>query len=55
MQILTSAFVILEVLALFNVLIFVHELGHFLAAKWRGLEDRAFCHLVRHADLEKEN
>lgn len=27
----------LEVLLLFNLLIFVHELGHFLAAKWRGL------------------
>ena len=28
---------ILIVVALFNVIIFVHELGHFLAAKWRGL------------------
>src|ERR1700759_3641424 len=27
----------LEVLALFNLLIVVHELGHFLAARWRGL------------------
>jgi len=27
----------LEVLLLFNLLIFVHELGHFLAARWRGL------------------
>jgi regulator of sigma E protease len=27
----------IEVLLLFNLLIFVHELGHFLAAKWRGL------------------
>jgi len=43
MQILTSAFVILEVLALFNVLIFVHELGHFLAAKWRGLKIERFA------------
>jgi regulator of sigma E protease len=25
------------VLVLFNIIIFVHELGHFLAAKWRGL------------------
>ena len=25
------------VIALFNVIIFVHELGHFLAARWRGL------------------
>ena len=30
-------FVLLEVLVLFNLLIVVHELGHFLAARWRGL------------------
>ncbi len=30
-------FVLLEVLILFNLLIVVHELGHFLAARWRGL------------------
>lgn len=29
---------ILVVLTLFNIIIFVHELGHFLAAKWRGLQ-----------------
>jgi regulator of sigma E protease len=29
--------IIFEVLALFNLLIVVHELGHFLAARWRGL------------------
>ena len=29
--------VLLEVLLLFNLLIVVHELGHFLAARWRGL------------------
>lgn len=29
--------VILEVLVLFNLLVAVHELGHFLAARWRGL------------------
>ncbi len=28
---------ILVVLTIFNIIIFVHELGHFLAAKWRGL------------------
>lgn len=28
---------ILLVLLSFNIIIFVHELGHFLAAKWRGL------------------
>src|SRR5438876_9503964 len=29
--------VIIEVLVIFNLLIVVHELGHFLAAHWRGL------------------
>src|SRR6266478_6250825 len=29
--------VILEVLLIFNLIIVVHELGHFLAARWRGL------------------
>src|SRR5947209_6687524 len=29
--------IILEVLVLFNLLIVVHEIGHFLAARWRGL------------------
>ena len=28
---------IVEVLLIFNLLIIVHELGHFLAARWRGL------------------
>jgi regulator of sigma E protease len=39
-MILQAARVILilfEVLILFNLLIVVHELGHFLAARWRGL------------------
>ncbi len=29
---------ILAVVMMFNIIIFVHELGHFLAAKWRGLQ-----------------
>src|SRR5438105_2509591 len=29
--------VIFEVLVIFNLLIVVHEVGHFLAARWRGL------------------
>lgn len=41
MSILTNglqmALLILVVLLIFNVIIFVHELGHFLAGKWRGL------------------
>lgn len=42
MQILNVIFIILEVLVLFNLLIIVHELGHFLAAKWRGLHVERF-------------
>src|SRR6201991_3474677 len=30
-------FLVLEVLILFNLIIVVHEVGHFLAARWRGL------------------
>ena len=33
---------ILLVLLSFNIIIFVHELGHFLAAKWRGLHVEKF-------------
>ena len=29
--------IVVEVLVLFNLLIVVHEIGHFLAARWRGL------------------
>jgi regulator of sigma E protease len=39
----SKAFIILEVLLLFNLLIGVHELGHFLAAKWRGLKIDRFA------------
>ena len=34
---LRVVFILLEVVVLFNLLIVVHELGHFLAARWRGL------------------
>jgi regulator of sigma E protease len=37
MEIINVIVIILEVLVLFNLLIIVHELGHFLAARWRGL------------------
>lgn len=37
MAILKFLGILLEVVLLFNLLIVVHELGHFLAAKWRGL------------------
>src|SRR5437764_7472128 len=43
MSILKYVFILLEVLLLFNLLIFVHELGHFLAAKWRGLKIDRFA------------
>src|SRR3954466_13433826 len=43
MHILKVFFVMLEVLVLFNLLIFVHELGHFLAARWRGLKVDRFA------------
>src|SRR5277367_1479462 len=43
MQFIKSFVIILEVLLLFNVLIFVHELGHFLAARWRGLKIERFA------------
>src|SRR3984893_3869558 len=43
MSILKFIFIFLEVLLLFNLLIFVHELGHFLAARWRGLKIERFA------------
>lgn len=43
MHVLKMVFVMLEVVVLFNLLIFVHELGHFLAARWRGLKIDRFA------------
>ncbi|MDB6122726.1 MAG: regulator of sigma protease [Pedosphaera sp.] len=43
MHYLKPVFIVLEVLVLFNLLIFVHELGHFLAARWRGLKVDRFA------------
>lgn len=43
MFLLKFAFILFEVLLLFNLLIFVHELGHFLAARWRGLKVDRFA------------
>jgi regulator of sigma E protease len=37
MQVLKIIVICLEVVMLFNLLILVHELGHYLAARWRGL------------------
>ncbi len=43
MSILKFLFIFLEVLLLFNLLIFAHELGHVLAARWRGLKVDRFA------------
>src|ERR1043166_4916610 len=36
-KVLKFLVILLEVILIFNLLIIVHELGHFLAARWRGL------------------
>src|SRR5262252_7068824 len=36
-------FIAFEVVLVFNLLIGVHELGHFLAARWRGLKVERFA------------
>src|SRR5678810_1337734 len=43
MSIVKTVLILIEVLLLFNLLIFVHELGHFLAARWRGLKIDRFA------------
>jgi regulator of sigma E protease len=40
---LKFVFICIEVLLIFNLLIVVHELGHFLAARWRGLVVEKFA------------
>jgi len=42
-DILKFLFICIEVVLIFNLLIVVHELGHFLAAKWRGLVVEKFA------------
>ncbi len=37
-EFLKTALMVLAVIMCFNLIIFVHELGHFLAARWRGLQ-----------------
>src|SRR5882757_2667506 len=37
LQILKVIGICIEVLVVFNLMIIVHELGHFLAGRWRGL------------------
>ena len=36
-------FILIEVIVIFNMMILVHELGHFLAARWRGLVVEKFA------------
>lgn len=43
MSILKVILVVFEALLALNLLIFVHELGHFLAARWRGLKVERFA------------
>jgi regulator of sigma E protease len=43
MTILHYLLIALEVVLLFNLIIGVHELGHFLAARWRGLKVERFA------------
>ena len=42
-DIIKFLFICLEVVLIFNLLIVTHELGHFLAAKWRGLVVEKFA------------
>lgn len=41
-SVLHTVILILEVLLVFNLMIIVHEWGHFLAARWRGLKIEKF-------------
>ncbi len=41
-EVLRILVLIVEVLLVFNLMILVHEWGHFLAARWRGLRVEAF-------------
>ena len=43
MTIVHDIIIAFEVLLIFNLIIGVHELGHFLAAKWRGLKIERFA------------
>src|SRR6185503_1225898 len=43
MSVIKIILVVLEALFALNLLIFVHELGHFLAARWRGLKVERFA------------
>ena len=42
MQLFDSGLNVLLIMIGFGLLIFVHELGHFLAAKWSGIRTEGF-------------
>lgn len=42
-DVLKFLFILLEVILIFNLMILVHEWGHFLAARWRGLVVEKFA------------
>ena len=46
--------ILLEVILIFNLMIVVHEYGHFLAARWRGLKIEKFQIWFGKAILKKE-
>src|SRR6185503_12682865 len=43
MDVLTSGLNVILIILGFGILIFVHELGHFVAAKWAGIRTEAFA------------
>ena len=43
MEILTNGWNVLVILLGFGVLIFIHELGHFMAARWAGIRCESFA------------
>jgi regulator of sigma E protease len=43
MELLNTGFNLLLIILGFGLLIFVHELGHFIAAKWAGIRTEAFA------------
>ena len=45
-SIFESAFGVAVMIVFFGGSIFVHELGHFLAAKWRGLKVLKFSNIL---------
>ncbi|HEY8595731.1 MAG TPA: RIP metalloprotease RseP [Devosiaceae bacterium] len=40
--ILANAFIAVEVIAVFTLIVFVHEMGHYLVARWNGVAISAF-------------